>query len=259
MALLDKFKKTNYINWNDVLIIGDSFAQQRSEPTDWPKFVTATLTQEFNTTKSPRGLGFSGASWWSSRNLLLKEVKKHSPKVLIMTHTEMQRIPSDENYGLNSASVFNIENYTKPTSTGNICPKEVLLAGQEYYKHLFCKDFHLWAQLKWFEEIDEIVKANHIPFVIHMHSFEVWDQNPTYIFKNGITFDKPLWDISDDNKLLELKSYKKINDLVNTIDADVWTNNSNRNHFTMANNVKLAQQIIDAINNYSNGLKPLQL
>lgn len=259
--LLEKLKLNKFINFNDVLIIGDSFATQRTTDTDWPKLLVSRLCSDFSPKRIPRGSGFNGASWWSSRKLLYRELKKHIPKLLIMTHTEMQRIPNDDDYGLNSSSVFNVEEYTRnieSTIHPDHIPKEVLLAGQEFYKHLFCKDFFIWAQKQWFLEIDTIVEKYSIPFVIHFHSFEPWD-GPQHIFKNGITFNQPLWNICDDIKLISQDRYKSITEEIQTVDGDIWQNNSNRNHFSVENNIKLADQILDAINNYSHGVRNLQL
>ena len=260
--LLDRLKKTKFIRSEDILIIGDSFAKQRTAKDDWPQIVLAHLCQNFMLNKVPRGKGFNGASWWASRKLLLSELEKNAPKVLIMTHTEMQRIPTDENYGLNSASVFNMEEYLEISSepkNDEVVPKEVLIAGQEFYKHLFCRDFFRWAQKQWFHEIDSLVEKYSIPFVIHLHSFEPWDA-PMHIFKYGVTFDKPLWDICDDNKLLKAENIKIISQLISTIDGNIFNHdNQHRNHFNAENNIKLADQILDAINNYSHGVRNLQL
>jgi len=248
--------------WDEVLIIGDSFAKQRTSETDWPKVVAHYVTGVPHTFKeSVRGKGFSGASWWSTRKLLIEELKKNVPKVLILTHTEMQRIPSDEDYGLNSASVFNLEAYSTIRDQKlleDMVPKEVLLAGQQYYTHLFSKDFHIWAQKQWFYEIDHLVKIYNIPFVIHIHTFAPWDCVDVHKFKYGITFDQPIWPLSDDYAMMHTAKWKKVNNL-EVPDADLWFINNNRNHFTEKNNVKLGELIIDALNNYSNGIKPLQL
>lgn len=244
---------------DDILIIGDSFCACRIHDYDWPIVVVNKLTGK--SYDSVRGKGFTGAAWWSARKLLLEQLEKRVPEVLIMTHTEMQRIPSDENYGLNSGSVFNAEFYSnsqKVRPGENVVPHEVLLAGQSYYKYLFCKDFMQWAQTRWFYEIDEIVKAYNVPYVIHFHAFMPWDTKPLHIFKNGVTFNKALWPISDDNKRLS-NSKMKIIDNHEVIDADLWQNNNTRNHFTHENNIVLANQILEALNDYSNGARDLQL
>lgn len=249
------------LSFNDILIVGDSFSACRVDKFDWPVIVAEKLVGKSRDNTKIRGKGITGASWWSARNYLLEELKKKVPKVLICTHTEMQRIPSDENYALNSASAFNIEHYsdaTRERNIENISPIEVLEAAQQYYKYLFSKDFHMWAQEKWFFEIDELIKAYNIPYVIHLHSFEPWDQKEYFVFKNGITYTSALWDLSDDNKLMKSVPYIKIDNL-EVPNADMWSKSSTRNHFTAENNIKLANIIIAGFKNYYNGARQLQL
>ena len=260
MGMIDTIKEN--LKWNDILVVGDSFAKQRTKETDWPMYVATSLTTNRMPFLVPlRGQGFSGASWWSTRKVLVKELENHPPKLLIMTHTEMQRIPSDDDYGLNSSSVFSVEEYleaSKQPKSHEYIPKEILLAGQEFYKYLFCRDFFFWAQKQWFQEIDSLVEKYNIPYVVHLHAFEPWFP-PIHTFKYGVTFNKPLWDLCDDNKLISKDSYKNVTEEIYTIQDNVWNNNSNRNHFTVENNQKLAKQILSALDNYSNGLRNLQL
>ena len=240
----------------DILIVGDSFASCRTLETDWPKIVTNHLIK-YTQYIQPMGKGFSGASWWSTKRFLEDYLKTHKPKVVILTHTECQRIPSNENYSLNYGSVFNAEVYQKlkQKRDDEIPPYEVLIAGQSYYKYLYNQDFHQWAKIKWFEELDELTK--NIPVVIHLHAF--YDQNEfLYIFKNGLTFNKPLWDMSDDCKKLTNRM-TKVDDSIQVVPADTWKDLHTRNHFTEENNKKLASIIIDAIENYSIGPRDIQL
>ena len=218
-------------DWSDILIVGDSFVGSRTDKTDWPQLVACKLSaNEYEPARLPRGNGYNGCSWWSVRTNLYQEFEYKVPKVLIVTHTEPQRIPRDYNYKLNSGSVFeNIDD-----SVG--VPKEVILAGREYYKHLISFKYHLWAQEKWYEELDELTKD--IKYVIHLHCFDPWTDKKIYEFKNGLTFNTPLWNISDDKK--------------------EWST-SHRNHFTIKNNIKLADIILNSVNDYKKELTDLQL
>lgn len=255
----------NNLIWDDILVLGDSFTKQRFKDYDWPKIVAKRITGLNPEHDFPvRGKGFSGASWWATRKLLINELQKHKPKVLILTHTEMQRIPSDQDYGLNSASVFNTDHYAEGAKhrlkEENLCPLEVLLAGQEYYKHLFSKDFHLWCQQSWFEELDRILDHHQIEKVIHFHTFNPWDKQKLFIFRNGITFDKPLWPISDDHAIMSsTATFTKVSDNLTVPNADMWAKNPTRNHFSSENNIKLADLICRNLENYNNGLRTLDL
>lgn len=246
---------------DDILIVGDSFAASRNLG-DWPLiFSESLLNRKIQKKETIRGKGITGASWWSARKILLSEVKKRTPKVLVMAHTEMQRIPHDENYALNSGSAFNIEHYsdrTKNIKRETVVPIEVLKAAQEYYTHLFSKDFHFWCQMQWFDEIDNLVKDYNIPYVIHLHSFMPWDNKPLHIFKYGITFDKALWPLSDDYYIMHTAPKKKVGSH-EVLDADLWNNNPTTNHFTSENNKKLAELLISSLHTYQNGQKNFQL
>lgn len=243
-------------NIKDILILGDSFASCRSLNTDWPKIVVDYLLKT-DTTSEPLGKGFSGASWWSTKLILEECLRTSKPKVLILTHTESQRIPSNENYSLNYGSVFNAEAYSKLKERRNdeIPPYEVLIAGQHYYKYLYNDEFHQWAKIKWLEELDQLTIG--IPIVIHLHTF--YDKhNFLYVFKNGLTFNKPLWDMSDDCKILANKM-NKVSDSIQVVPENTWKELKTRNHLTEENNKKLASIIIDAIENYSIGPRDIQL
>jgi len=247
----------NNISFDDILISGDSFCACRAFPNDWPRLFAEKITKENAGHRLVRGKGMTGASWWSTRKNIIAEIQSRPVKILICTHTEMQRIPHDEDYGLNSGSAFNIEAYAN-SKRENKMPIEVLQAAQEYYTHLFCKDYHTWAQQKWFEEIDTLVKMHNIPYVLHLHTFMPWDSKPLHIFKNGITFDKALWPNSDDYRIMNDKPKKTIG-RHEVIDANLWEQNPTRNHFTEENNIKFAEILVNAVQDYKNGIKELQL
>lgn len=253
--------------WNQLLIVGDSFTNRRENADHWPFIVAQELSGYKNLShKHVRGEGFTGASWWSTRKGLLTELEKGVPKILIMTHTEMQRIPSDKDYGLNSSSVFNSAVYLKegklegkPTPR-DLPPLEVLLAGQEFYKHLFFGDFYMWAQERWFNELDNIIEKFDIPYVIHIHSFNhsLWTGKPLYTFKRGITFENALWPLSDDYS--KIQNSVKVN--YGNISAKIsnnWANYNTYNHLTVENNSKFAKFILENLDNYSNSVRPLHL
>lgn len=230
-------------DWDDVLIIGDSFTAHREKSVHWPMLLTCLLTNrppEENLI--PRGYGFSGCSWWAVRNRLLEECEKRVPRVLVIAHTEPQRIPSDQNFNLNSGSVFHLDN--EKTNTGEYDPhqppKEVALAAQQYYKYLISLNYHIWAQKQWFNELDNIISYRYkIEKVMHLHSFVPWGNAKPHVFKNGTTFTTPLWEICDDkNSTSSQKTY---------------------NHFVSSNNIMLAKTLYKSIGNYIVGERELAL
>ena len=210
----------------DILILGDSFAECRSLPVDWPFIVSQRLC---NSTEIPRGHGFAGASWWSVRKRLLKELKLHVPKVLILCHTEPNRIPNDYDYGLTSHSVQNGKFYNPDgTQIDPIKNLAIAKAGKLYYEELWCRDYCKWAMVSWFKELDELVEVHKIPYVIHLRCFE-----HNYIFKNGTTVKENLVDISLVGKY--------------------------RNHFTEEMNKKVGNRLVELVLNYQPGLQELAL
>lgn len=240
--------------WDDILIVGDSFASHRNKETDWPRVLISNLTGCNDNHRIIRGKGFTGASWWSTRKEILHQISHRVPKLLIVTHTEPQRIPHVEDLPLNTATVFNDKYYSDlKKQNKEYIPIEILHAGQHYYKHLFVEEFHLWAQENWFAELDKIVLEYSIPYVIHLHAFEPWKGNVPYIFKHGLTFVTPLWEVCDDNKAFKKTTWKNAFGKIKIPNPELWNNLGTRNHFLPENNVKLAEQILEAISNYSLG------
>lgn len=217
-------------NWDDVLIIGDSFVASRTQENDWPKLLTKLITGKIVV---PRGFGFSGCSWWSARRLLLDELKKKKPKVLVLAHTEPSRLPNDKDLPLNAMTVETRESFNNST----LEYEDMRKAAQGYYKHLMSRDFHIWTQQQWFIELDRIIEEHDIPYVIHLHCFMPYTPE-VHEFKNGITFDTPLWELSDDIKQ--------------------WST-SNRNHFSIEKNKLIANNLYQAFLTYSNGKRSLDI
>jgi hypothetical protein len=207
-------------NWEDILIVGDSFCAERDDDHDWPFIVSNTLS---GSSKNTRGEGFSGASWWSVRKCLLTNLEINTPKILIICHTEPFRIPNDDNYGLNFRSV-EVETF----------PTDLQVAARKYYENLMSKDFHEWACLQWFKELDNIIEKHKIEKVIHFFCFG--GAYSCYLFNKGVTIKNILYDIS-----------------YNTPDQDIV---KTFNHFTPDGNKTLAKNILNILNDYpGNGIE----
>lgn len=206
------------MNNKDIVIIGDSFCANRYNNCAWPYVLTTMLT---GVGSVPRGSGFSGAAWWSTRQLLLKELE-NPPQILVLCHTQQDRLQSDYNLGFNTGVALNLI-----PVMGSDDP-EVAKAVKYYYKYLHSFKYHEWAMLSWFKELDTLVKD--IPKVIHLPCFELsWGE---YIFKNGITV------------------YPCLNDFVieeNTTEPII-------NHFTKQQNLELAKLLHHLITDYTPGV-----
>lgn len=236
-------------DYQDILIVGDSFCGQRDDPTTWPYRLLNLLTGKNE--KDTRGKGFSGCSWWSSRVELLKELQNGPcPKILIFTHTEPSRIPSDYNFPLNGTTVFDesypdqgprpinesAKNYFTSINDSLAFTKPIRNAAQHYYKYLYSGEFHEWTIYQWFDELDnKILPKYNIPIIIHLYSFEItsWTRhNQRYTFKNGVTTTESLFNLQEKIDHNEFSIY-------------------DRNHFPEKYNHIIANQLYDFIKNYN--------
>jgi len=203
---------------SDIVIIGDSFCAHRTDLWDWPRVLTKMLTGVDST---PRGKGFGGAAWWSTRQCLLEELQVQT-KVLILCHTQQDRIHSDSNLGMNSGVAWGLV----PVA-GSDDP-EVTTAVKYYYRYLHSYKYHEWAMTAWIKELETLTV--NIPKVIHLPCFPLPVKD--YVFKTGVTVYPHL-----DTFVIE-----------NTTTEPV------RNHFTQQQNLDLAKMLFDLINNYTPGV-----
>jgi hypothetical protein len=219
--------------WDDILIIGDSFCEFRETDKHWPQLVACELTGETPGNKIPRGKGFSGASWWSVRKNLYKEFENKLPKIIILCHTEMMRLPSDYDYGINAGTIYHRKKYRfKPTNL----PDDIAHSATLFYENLVSHDYQKWAQKAWFYELDWELRKRQIEKVIHLQSFANWgtwtNQNNFFVFQSGVSVREPLSSIYNPVNFAE-QPYKLY-----------------YNHFTEETNINFAKQIINILNNY---------
>lgn len=237
-------------NWQDILIIGDSFCQHRDTVNSWPYKLLSLLTVN-NTQSPPRGKGFSGGSWWSTRKKLLTELELQVPKVLILCHTEYNRLPNDYDFGLNAISAeHDSENFSRSNLYGvgkdnqyaHLYSTAVARAAVLYYKYLNSLEFNYWSRNNWFDEVETLCDKFKIEKVIHLHSFYdfVDNKGPIYprVFKNAATAQEILWEICDDKEKFSKANY---------------------NHFNQEKNIKIANKLYEQINNYQTGLFSLDI
>jgi hypothetical protein len=225
-------EKVMLFEYKDILILGDSFCERRDLDSDWPMIVSRRLT---GSNDIPRGIGFGGISWWSVRKALIKEIKLHIPKVLIFCHTEPNRLPHDYDIPLNSSSVFRekLDTFHCKDFISLDKLERIKQAARLYYEELWSHDYCQWAQASWFQEIDTLIEAYNIPYVIHMNCFAPSISIP-YIFRNGITIKEDLQSIS----LIGMEF---------------------RNHFTEEINQKLGNRLADLILINQTGLVDLDI
>lgn len=203
------------IRTTDLLILGDSFCVNRDRSIDWPVIVQNSLSTNL------RGQGFPGASWWSVRNSLIQQIKI-LPRIAIFCHTEPNRLPHINDWGINSGTaeleqIHTIDSYNKPM------PAEFGVACKLYYKHLWYQEYHNWAMTRWLCELDELTKG--IEIVLHFFGFN--DIHRHHRFQHGVSFSDPL-----------------INYSTTIQGPDI------RNHFDIATNQRFADVVMEHIRNY---------
>jgi len=201
------------VHTTDLLILGDSFCSDRNKQVDWPVIVKNSLSANL------RGQGFPGASWWSVRNRLIQEIKT-PPKIVIFCHTDPNRMPRDDDGGINIGSVDlgMIHGTNEQPMT-----HEFQLACKLYYKYLWSGKYYRWAMTQWLCELDELTKD--IEIVLHFFGFE--NEQRYHKFQHGVSFSDPL------------KYY-----------ATCGCDTQLRNHFDIATNRRFADVILEHIHNY---------
>lgn len=225
----------NY-NWEDILIVGDSFCSHRETSDSWPQILACALTGlKFDQARQPRGKGFAGGAWWSYRKVLMNEFLINPPKVLVICHTEPYRIPNDKDYSLNYKTVedrvLTIDNKDHPM------PLEVAEAAIGYYKELYSFEFHTWAVNQWFIELDNLCKMHKVERVIHLYCFE--GEYTDYTFSHGTTVGTPAMSTYVERSRPVFFRFK----------------NKVINHFTVKGNKLFAKSVIDLIENYQGNVR----
>jgi len=176
-------------DWDDVLIVGDSWCAERDKFQYWPNYLLFELT-EIISKDIPRGKGYPGCSWWSTRNRLFNELKNKPAKVIIIIHTDPSRIPSDEDHPMTAHMAFRTVHVKGRWET----PQKELRAraAAEYYSHLYSANFHIWAEQKWFEELDSFLIDHKDAKIIHLYGLRTNIDNQ-YKFNMGVTVEPHLY------------------------------------------------------------------
>lgn len=207
---------TQYI-WHDIVIVGDSFCMSRKSKTDWPQLVMSGLTGEpFEENRIPRGRGVAGGSWWKTRKILNQEAFGNGrPKLIIFCHTDSGRINHDGNEPYNAATM-------------NSYP-----AVKSYYEELFSEDFHKWAKISWFREIN--ARWSELSKLVHFHCFdEMLNPDESNVGPWGVEVD--------------LNGLVYRNSLTSLVGTEALTNKEGRsNHMTIEQNRIFAENVIKII------------
>ena len=212
-------------NFDNLLIIGDSFCEDRSKESDWPVALGRMLDCKVY------GKGLGGRAWWSSKKELDKYKSNRPTTVLIVVHTDSNRLPNDFDYPMTPRLMQSAASGT----IGNDLVKFPWLKYRQlaldfYNSELFSVQFYEWAHTAWITEIDQ---CNDFYATIHIPAF---DNVNLSCVKNGIV-------LTPGNGL------KSLMDISNAeVENVTWAGRDTRNnHFKDFNNIKLAEALRDII------------
>jgi len=199
-------------------VAGDSFCgYSTNEDNHWPAILAKKLDLNLIVSSYP------GLSWWNNRLDLLEYIKTDyfkNTQYFIINHTYKDRIVSKNK---------NLVNYEKS--------KDIDLAKEMYYKHIYDPDLQNWITDNWYKELGLILKGKQ---VIHLIGFP--DSLESLQLWNGLKCVTPL----------SLESAKEVNN-----DMSKLINDLRPNHFSVENNRKLADTIYEnMIRYFVNGTGP---
>jgi hypothetical protein len=187
---------------NNVYIGGDSFCFWRNDSMNhWPKILANNLSLNLE------GNGYPGRSWWSTRDDFINYMKTSeydNTDLFIFCHTEPLRILS-----------------TKVQLCSPDSVSEKLRLNEIYYKHIYDEEFHNWAMVRYFEELNFMLKNKK---VIHLFCFSM-TRNLGIDILSGYKTDTDLWSLVQ-------KDFDQQNKNINT--------EKTYNHFLPDTNQKIA-------------------
>jgi len=199
----------------DLLIVGDSFCLYRENENHWPFIVAKQVALDEGIKVSnykeliPRGTGLPGRAWWAVREHLLKEIKIHTPKILIICHTDLNRLANEKNLPLSPIEVIDYLNTRKQHIYKDVDLNWLQAAGN-YYKYLFSPEYHHWAAMRWYLELDNILKTTpRIEKIIHIHCFNAGSD---FIWQHGVTIRDSLWHYCEQDPKIEVSNHLSIQD-----------------------------------------------
>lgn len=178
------------------------------------------------------GHGYSGKSWWYSRSQFELQLQKHPALLeqidaMIFCHTDWNRINTDV---LEASTLNNAQQGFKNFTDNNVAQAQNL-----WFKYLYDDAHQRWSMQNWFRELSTRFKDKP---QIHFHGFDSTVQYNDLLI--GQRFITPL-------------SYISIAELTGTVDQihkKIALKEDRANHLSELHNQRLAEIIIDALDNY---------
>lgn len=212
-------------NFNNLLIIGDSFCEDRTCDSDWPVALGRMLDCKVY------GKGWGGCAWWNTKKELDKYKSSRSTTILIVVHTDSNRLPNDFNYAITPRLMQMLNGGVDQDDAIKHPGIEYRQLALDFYNSdLFSMHFYEWAHRAWIAEID---RCNDFYATIHIPAFD--NVNLSGV-RNGIV-------------LTPGNEFKSLMDISNAeVGNNTWAGRDTRhNHFKDVNNIKFAEALRDII------------
>ena len=204
----------------NIYIGGDSFCACRTDiNVNWPSIVATKLNRQL------LGEGFSGCSWWPTRNHLIEHLS--SPKAIdtdiyIFCHTSQYRMIAPlDNLNWGSPDEINLDPFPHPRDGS-----DARAFKRFYYKHVQSNAVADWMQQNWFRELNTLLPNKQ---VLHLPCFQ--ETIPNTVLLDGVVYKNPLLTLS----ILDLP-----------IDTE-YINDTRPNHFTAAGEENLSNIILEIL------------
>jgi hypothetical protein len=203
-------------DYKNIIIVGDSYCNDSHNKTAWP----VTLARILNLNLICHG--DSSAHWWSSKvflDSLPKEIKDNT-EVIVFCNTYTHRVPTD-NTSLNRVDLNSTDTESKD------------FAVKLYYKFIHNYGYSDYVEKSWFKDMK--TDWSHVK-LINLHCFPWSIKNKNFL--GGVSVTPSLTAIS----------LNEINSPTMNLVGD-----TRPNHFNQHNNIELAEQLANIINNYTIG------
>lgn len=226
------------IDFNKLVIVGDSFCADYNDPRGWPYQLSVLLN------KPMVNYAFGGQSWWACKKFIDSlKINPQDKNLLIVVHTEPTRIPNDFELPV-TPGVLHIKPGQNHDLSGVKNSSYIVKLAQDFYSSaLFSAKFYEWAQQCWIKELE--ATNGKFAKIIHIPAFNTVSMNNV---TTGIVV-QPSPEIYSLRKLSE----KELADG----DAGYSGFDSRLNHLNETNNTKLAEALYEIITSAEVGPNPV--
>jgi hypothetical protein len=183
---------------------------------------------------------FPGGGWWPIQQQI-SATQNGDPawfdqiKLLIIIHPFTNRVFSTDSKICRSVPV------ELPLKWSANDFDEATIAHSLYYKYIYNENFHAWAQLKWFDELDQLLTAR--PQIISIHLFD-HEETLSLLRRSKLASGANRQFMNTTLMDIACSQYKSHNITFMANDGE----HGFYNHFTPYNNIVFADQLYKIIN-----------